>query len=1097
MKPFLNLDFVYTFTTSAFFFLGTSCLVFYFRSKGKKTLPWLWLGCFGFAYSLNEFLDMVAFLFVDPRFLLIQRSFVLGVSFLCLLEFARRSSLVLGRIRVRPRIYIPIFLFLGLGFWNQQYEDLNIFIRYMLGFPASIWTACVFWLFSQRKETAESTQVYRVISILFFGYGVASGLVGPQADFWPATFIHQKAFFEWTHMPIQLVRGLLISAIAFMLMHQSTRMSWLVDLPRHRPKPIKFILFSFLVMYVAFLFAGSLLVSTVDRHERSHLKKLILSDAQILAHALGDLDFESFAATRGESVYRTYRNLHSRMLVLAELSPLIKSVYLVSFDNGRPSFAVGSLPQVYPGDVVPSFGARIPQKALKDARHSKKPTTFGPYEDRQGRQVFSLFVPLAHKHDQDVSLLGLDLGGLNWQRQLAKFRFNALLIVLVFLAFLIIGYSLLATYALKNQELEIQKKNLDEALLLLKEARDELARSEETFRGILNNSPNAIFGFDRDLKLIFWNNGAERLYGYSKKEVINERNPVLSKKMTDVFGSTELEFAVGKIFTGQAVHSEMLHNKKQGSVDVILTMFPVKDPQGHILFGMGLSQDVSDQKRTVELLKYERLLSKNIIDSISEELMILDCQTKKILDVNKEFLENYHLSKEEVVGKICRDFTHHETPTCDACGIKDVLDGRTVSTTHKHKNHSTGQEIYCDVTLSPLRDENGKIIGVIHLAKDVTDRKHLEDQLRQHSESLETQVKDRTKALQESESKYRRLFEASQDGIFILDASSGIILDVNPYFLKLLGFACDEIVGKKIWEISPLKDVLSNKIKFEELKNKKYVRYDDLSIETKEGKLIEVEFVSNVYDVNTHTVVQCNIRDITEQRKLEKIKTEFVSMVSHELRTPLSAIKEGVEIVADGTQGKLNKSQHECLGIALSNIKRLNRLIGDILDISKIQSKLLKIDTKACDLYDVVEQVYNLVKIEIEKRGLDFAIDLEKNLPVVIGDKDRLIQVLLNLLNNAVKFTREHSKITLAARRSGDFIELSVTDEGAGIPLDALERLFGRFVQLDSTLVRRVGGTGLGLYISRNLVEAMGGKIWAESTLGHGAIFHFTVPIKQ
>jgi len=123
--------------------------------------------------------------------------------------------------------------------------------------------------------------------------------------------------------------------------------------------------------------------------------------------------------------------------------------------------------------------------------------------------------------------------------------------------------------------------------------------------------------------------------------------------------------------------------------------------------------------------------------------------------------------------------------------------------------------------------------------------------------------------------------------------------------------------------------------------------------------------------------------------------------------------------------------------------------------------------------------------------------NLERDLPLVSADKDRLTQIIMNLLNNAVKFTREKSRITLTCRRAGDFVECGVQDEGAGIPSEELSRLFGRFVQLDSTLVRRVGGTGLGLYISRNLVEAMGGKIWAESQLGSGSIFRFNIPITK
>jgi signal transduction histidine kinase len=310
----------------------------------------------------------------------------------------------------------------------------------------------------------------------------------------------------------------------------------------------------------------------------------------------------------------------------------------------------------------------------------------------------------------------------------------------------------------------------------------------------------------------------------------------------------------------------------------------------------------------------------------------------------------------------------------------------------------------------------------------------------------------------------------------------------------MLGCAADENQGRTCELVPCFSESPALVQIFEELKSKTSVFYDDAVLKTATGQELSVEMRASLYFVEKTKVAQVNIRDITDRRKLDKVKSEFVSMVSHELRTPLSAIKEGVEIVADGTQGKLNRDQKECLGIALSNIRRLNRLIGDILDISKIQSNLLKVSIAPCSVNEVIDQVYNLMRIEIEKRGLVLVTNPEKGLPPVMADKDRLIQILMNLLNNAVKFTRENSKVLLSARAADGAVEFSVRDEGPGIADEEVARLFGRFVQLDSTLVRRVGGTGLGLYISKNLVEAMGGRIWAESKVGEGSVFKFILP---
>jgi len=577
---------------------------------------------------------------------------------------------------------------------------------------------------------------------------------------------------------------------------------------------------------------------------------------------------------------------------------------------------------------------------------------------------------------------------------------------------------------------------------------------------------------------------------------------VKEKKCFDIFhGKTALcqGCPVKKCFeTGLLQSDEIKIDFPDGQQkDFLIIASPIKNQAGAVEQVIELALDMTERRRMVELLEYERALSRNVIDSIGEALMVLDCKNRTVLDVNRHYLIQYGLRKEDVVGKKCYEVSGHYCPACESCEFdRTAKEGQEVAVTHIHKNKGGG-DIYVDVMFFPLKDDKGQIIGVIHLAKDVTERKKLEDDLKKYSENLESLVKERTKALEKSELMFRKLFESAQDGILIIDFDSGKIIDANPYILKLLNCGHSDLIGNDYRAIPNCLVPHVFEHAHRELAQKSFVYYDDVILNNGRGKELPVELQAALYYVEDKKVIQFNVRDLTERKKIEKVKTEFVSMVSHELRTPLSAIKEGVEIVADGTQGKLNRSQSECLGIALSNIKRLNRLIGDILDISKIQSNLLRISPASCSIYDTVDQVYGLVKIEIEKRGMVFVTDLEKNLPSVMADKDRLIQILMNLLSNAVKFTREKSRIILIAKRTGNFVEFGVKDEGAGIPKEELSQLFGRFVQLDSTLIRRVGGTGLGLYISRNLVEAMGGRIWAESQLGVGSIFWFTLPVAE
>src|ERR1700722_13225780 len=200
------------------------------------------------------------------------------------------------------------------------------------------------------------------------------------------------------------------------------------------------------------------------------------------------------------------------------------------------------------------------------------------------------------------------------------------------------------------------------------------------------------------------------------------------------------------------------------------------------------------------------------------------------------------------------------------------------------------------------------------------------------------------KALRASELSYRRLFEAAKDGILILDVKTGRITDVNPYLFKLLGFSRSEMIGQTVGELSPFKDIESNKIMLQRLQKDGYVRYEDLPLETRDGRHIAVEFVSNVYQAGDHKVIQCNIRDITKrkaaeeqmsgmQAQLEQTNRDLVKRseeiqyfyhtLSHELKTPLTAAREFVSIVIDGLAGELNSTQLKYLRIAKKSCTEL------------------------------------------------------------------------------------------------------------------------------------------------------------------------------
>jgi PAS domain S-box-containing protein len=364
-----------------------------------------------------------------------------------------------------------------------------------------------------------------------------------------------------------------------------------------------------------------------------------------------------------------------------------------------------------------------------------------------------------------------------------------------------------------------------------------------------------------------------------------------------------------------------------------------------------------------------------------------------------------------------------------------------------------------------------------------------------------TERKRAEEALRDSEVRYRRLFESAKEGILILDAETGMIVDVNPFLVELLGFSHEQFVGKAIWEIGPFKDITSNKDKFIELQRQEYVRYEDLPLETADGRRIEVEFVSNVYTVDHQKVIQCNIRDITERKRVEKLKSniemksKFTSMVSHELRSPLGAIKEGINLVLEGLAGNINDEQRDLLDTAKKNTDRLGRLINNVLDFQKMDSGKMWFDIRENDINEVSLEVNKAMSLAVKEKGLDLAVDVDDSIPKIRLDRDKIIQVLINLVSNAIKYT-EKGSITISTKQEDNAVHVIVQDTGLGIKAEDMQKLFRAFEQLGGGIGKKKGGTGLGLAISKEIILAHKGKIWAESKPGKGSAFHFTIPKK-
>ena len=394
------------------------------------------------------------------------------------------------------------------------------------------------------------------------------------------------------------------------------------------------------------------------------------------------------------------------------------------------------------------------------------------------------------------------------------------------------------------------------------------------------------------------------------------------------------------------------------------------------------------------------------------------------------------------------------------------------------------------------------------LLKGIRESKHENNSLKvSNTETGLPKFKKSGKALIASEIRYRRLFESAKDGILILDAETGKIVDVNPFLIDLLGFSYEQFIEKAIWEIGSFKDIFSNYEKFLELQKNEYVRYHDLPIVTNTGRKIHVEFVSNVYSADNENVIQCNIRDISQRIEIEtalieakekaeksdRLKSAFLTNMSHEIRTPMNGILGFTELLKEPNL-KSDDIQDYIQIIQISG-KRMLNTINNIVDISKIESGLIQINVSEANVNEKMDFIYNFFKPEVEFKGLQFFLNnsLTTSESIIKTDNEKIYGILTNLIKNAIKFTYDGT-INFGYNKKGEFLEFFVKDTGVGIPENQKEIIFERFRQGSESLTRGYEGSGLGLSIAKSYVEMLGGKIWVESREGEGSTFYFTIP---
>ncbi len=345
-----------------------------------------------------------------------------------------------------------------------------------------------------------------------------------------------------------------------------------------------------------------------------------------------------------------------------------------------------------------------------------------------------------------------------------------------------------------------------------------------------------------------------------------------------------------------------------------------------------------------------------------------------------------------------------------------------------------------------------------------------------------------------------QVFASTSDGFLVLDLERGVVA-LNERGGELLGVAPRAMVGRPF---AHLVEAVARTVDWTAADGPALTAALERPGEAADGDL---ELIGSERRTLRWTVtptrdllgavvgVTVTLRDVTREREIDRMKTEFVSTVSHELRTPLASIKGSLHLLLSDGQLVLDDTQRHLVDISLKNTDRLIRLINNILDISKMEAGQIHLDLAAHRPLDFVELAVDGIRGFAESRRITIEAEIEPDLPSVQVDFDRMVQVVTNLLSNAIKFSPEGERVTVGARREGAELAIWVRDHGRGIAPEDVGRLFQKFQQLDGSNVRTVGGTGLGLAICRGIVEEHGGRIGVESALGAGATFTVRLPL--
>jgi len=632
-----------------------------------------------------------------------------------------------------------------------------------------------------------------------------------------------------------------------------------------------------------------------------------------------------------------------------------------------------------------------------------------------------------------------------------------------------------------------------------KASQEALAQERNLLRTLIDHLPDYIFVKDREGRFTL-SNLAHAKAAQSSPEAL------IGKTAFDLFPADEAaQFSADdeRIMESR----QALVNAERATIDetgnkrlVLTTKVPLIDSDNRVSGLVGISHDITARKAAQEALDNERNLLRTLIDHLPGLIYVKDTQSRFVI-VNPGVLQDAGVTtQDELIGKtdfdlfpeaIAREFHNAEQAI--------MRSGQPVFNYEDQVALPGGGARWQSITKVPLRDAQNKVIGLVGFNQDITERKAAEETLANERNLLRT------------------LIDAIPDFVYVKDTQSRYIL-TNVAHARSMGGVPDDFVGKGDFDMFP--PDLTEQYYADEQEifrtGQPLLNREEVSVKDMDNLTLMIAATTKVplRDGNNEIIGLVGVtRDITEAKQVEaqmeeardqaleasRLKSEFLATMSHEIRTPMNGIIGMTELLLETS---LDEEQQDYAQIVLGEANALLTIINDILDFSKIEAGKMLVESVECTLSDIIIHVMDIFLPKVVEKGLLLKTDLSPDVPAVVrGDPIRLRQILMNLVGNAVKFTRK-GEIQIAATLESQedhhlTVRFAISDTGIGLSEVARKRLFQPFTQADGSTTRQYGGTGLGLAISKQLVELMGGEIGVESAEGVGSTFWFTVRFEE